>query len=859
MKLRLLFLLIVLSFCYTTVSLHAQDSVALSKLKSYSQHILKFSKEYPQEKAYLHFDNTSYYLGETIWFKAYVVRAEYNSLTQLSKTLYVELVTPEGNVLDTRKLKIDNGQCHGDFLLRDSLIAGFYEVRAYTRYMLNQDKEYIFSRVFAIYDKPKNAGDFSIQTMWQRPFSLRVPTVRKEYNQKEELSVSFFPECGNLIAGIESKVAFKAMDKAGQNAIISGNVYDQAGKSVAEISTIYQGMGVFSYTPTAGKYKAKVQYNDKEYSFDLPNAQPRGYAMSIDNVGENQIDIILRKNPATKNESLGLTITSRGVLYGFKQVTWQNDSLAAFSIPQRLLPTGVTQITLFNVEGQILSERLVFINHHSQLKMDVVQNKGAYNAYEKVNLDFQLNDMKNQPVETTFSLAVRDAGTSSFNPYRDNILTNLLLSSELRGYIENPGYYFEKDTPARKAALDLLLLTQGWTRYVWQQMAGVTPFTVKHPIEKSLVIEGTVLSLLQKKPKANVDVFMTLICDSTSQRGSCVTDEEGRFNMELADFNGKGRLTIQTNEKGKKKEHIVKLDRVFSPESKIYAYQEKLSPENILIQKDTIAIKQDTTIIDQQEKQPEQKVKTQLDKKAQRLDEVVVKARKITRREAESLRNASVVYDVEKSTDELIDKGEDEPANILDFIRKSNQFFTFSTSTSEGWITGRYKGKNVIFCLNNNSLVDSIDKNKTIYNSYEKLANLSTNEIETATVCELEGVSLFYLPPGRRDILCGFSGSEVVIFLYTYKDLHSRNNVYGIRQTNLQGYSAVKEFFNPRYDYTPLPNEKDYRRTLYWNPDVKTDANGKASVIFYNNSSCKSFNISAETVTENGVIGVINK
>jgi hypothetical protein len=427
----------------------------------------------------------------------------------------------------------------------------------------------------------------------------------------------------------------------------------------------------------------------------------------------------------------------------------------------------------------------------------------------------------------------------------------------LKGYIENPGYYFEKDTPARKAALDLLLLTQGWTRYVWQQMAGVTPYTVKHPIEKSLVIEGTVLSLLQKKPKPNVDVFMTLICDSTSQRGSCVTDEEGRFNLALADFNGKGRLTIQTNENGKRKEHIIKLDRVFSPESKVYAYQEKLSPENILIQKDTIAIKQDTPIVDQQEKQPEQKVKTQLDKKAQRLDEVVVKARKITRREAESLRNASVVYDVEKSTDELIDKGEDEPASGLDFLLKMNNYFNYNFTRQENsknefidCLQIRYKGRDVIICINNT--LQAFKVGSKMYNYLDQLRSLTTSEIESISVVEQEGTSIAYMPIGA-------SGHEVMVFIYTYQDLHSRNNVYGIRQTNLQGYSAVKEFFNPRYEYTPLPSEKDYRRTLYWNPDVKTDANGKATVTFYNNSSCKNFNVSAETVTEYGVIGVMNK
>ena len=141
-QIRHLFLIL---FCLLGVSMHAtENQPASQQLNAFAQHFATFAKEYPQEKAYLHFDNTAYYLGETMWFKVYVVTAGRNGLTQLSKTLYVELLTPEGNILETKKLKIENGQCHGEFQLKDSLYSGFYEVRAYTRYMLNLEKEYLF-------------------------------------------------------------------------------------------------------------------------------------------------------------------------------------------------------------------------------------------------------------------------------------------------------------------------------------------------------------------------------------------------------------------------------------------------------------------------------------------------------------------------------------------------------------------------------------------------------------------------------------------------------------------------------------------------------------------------------------------
>src|SRR5665647_1125977 len=193
-------------FCQTIQS--QQDSTALRKLSSFAKKINTFSKEYPQEKVYLHFDNTAYYLSETLWFKGYVVTAAGNALSPLSKTLYVELVSPEGNILETKKLKIENGQCHSDIKLpTSSSFAGFYEVRAYTRFMLNWEKEYLFSRVFPVYDKPVEEG-FYRHIITERSPSQKVPQIRKEFEQKGNIAMSFYPEGGNLVKGLKSKVAF---------------------------------------------------------------------------------------------------------------------------------------------------------------------------------------------------------------------------------------------------------------------------------------------------------------------------------------------------------------------------------------------------------------------------------------------------------------------------------------------------------------------------------------------------------------------------------------------------------------------------------------------------------------------------
>ncbi len=688
---------IALYICFIyPVYLSASDN-ALQKLTTFAKHFATFANNYPQEKVYLHFDNISYYQGENIWFKVYIVTAEQNALTRLSKTLYVELLTPEGNVLESKKLKIENGQCHGEFALRDTMPSGFYEVRAYTRCMLNFGNDAAFSRVFPLFEKPLKAGHYESRKIRERYGYLKVPGPRADYSQKGSLNVSFFPEGGNLIAGVKSKVAFKATGHEGENALVEGAVYDAQGVKVAEFSNEYNGMGTFEFTPGFGKYTAKVQSNKSSYSFDLPQAMPSGYAFSVDNTSDENMDIRIQKSDGLAPDSLGLTLACRGKVYVFDEEYLSTGNSLLVTIPKRLLPTGVIQISLFNTHGEVLCERLAFVDHHSQMKMNVIQNKSQYQPFEKVDMDFQVNDNRGIPVETTFSVAVRDAATTSGDIYADNVLTNLLLSSEVKGYIENPGYYFESNEPSRKAALDLLLLTQGWSRYAWKQMAGVTPFVVRHPIEKSLLIEGRVLSSFRKKQKENVDVSMTLMKDSLSQRGTCVTDKEGKFNLALEDFQGKAELILQTKEKGKRKENYILLDRVFSPEVKPYSYFEKQIPNitPIKITNDTASVLTDTI----PSKKASREVRIPIDKKSHLLKEVTVKGKKEMTLEDEVLPYANIVYDVEKTVDQNLDKNTEEPTNIVDFLLQTNPYFS-STQYGDSMVY-TYKQSRTGFFLNN--------------------------------------------------------------------------------------------------------------------------------------------------------------
>lgn len=838
MKTSTLLLKLIVLFAGISIQvLPAQDDASLQKTDLFPQQLASFTKNYPQEKVYLHFDNTAYYLGETIWFKAYIVQADQNSLSQLSKILYVDLVSAEGYIIETQKLKIENGQCHGS-LKPIGNNGGFYEIRAYTSYMLNFGPENYFSRVFPVYDKPKTLGEFD-PTITDSPNSQRIPQIRNLYVQNARLLVTFFPEGGNLIEGLHSRIAFKATGKNGENVNIAGSVYNEKDERLVDFATEHLGMGNFELTPTTGKYYAKVKFKNKEYKFELPAAMRSGYAMTINNEEDKKINILVQKNANTGNETLGLCISSRGVIYGTEAVNLSTKTSATTSFPTMKLPSGVSQVTLYKASGDVLSERLVFVNHHDEMKIALSQYKSTYKPFEKIDLSFHLSSPQNIPAETTFSLAVRDAATSSNNPNSENIMTNLLLSSEIHGYIENPGYYFQSEDNNRKRDLDLLLLTQGWSRYSWKQLTKEKASTLKYPIEKELDLNGSVASLYQKKKMKNIEITMVLNSDSTSQRGKCKTDSAGNFNFVLKDFNGTGQLALQSKENGKRKETYIMLNRDLNPDLKTYAFGEINVAQYFSTKKNQTDISDNITGNDSIEKiQAAIEKKLMMDKKVFMLKEVTVK-------EKSKPITVSVKYDVAKDLDKKIDAGEWLPSSVSLYLHFNCKYYNATT--------GMYKGKSVIFIREVVVPQSNNDQNDII--------GLSDNMRggQMPYLDEVESISFIEDYSSIERMYNGIiDPSSYVIALVQCKSDYKKEP-YGVRYTTFFGYSRVKEFYNPQYDKVILPDEKDYRRTIYWNPNVRTDKEGSATVSFYNNGSFTSLNVNAETITANGVIGHLNK
>ena len=532
-----------------------------------------------------------------------------------------------------------------------------------------------------------------------------------------------------------------------------------------------------------------------------------------------------------------------------------------FRIDKTDLPAGVSRLILFDAQGDILGDRLLFIHQTDELTIAEKADKASYNPLEPVNLQFVITDPDTIPVETTFSVSVRDK-QNDVKPGQD-IQSNLLLMSEIQGYVHNPDYYFESNDSIHRRALDQLLMVQGWHRFNWNWVSGKKTFVLKHQPEKGIEINGQVVSFVRSipKPNMNVSALISQKNDSTNLHNSFiesfVTDSLGRFSIS-ADVQGRWDMVFSVRKKRKKTDYRTVLDKLFSPQPKQYRYT-NLFEELPAVSEEEKPTAIDTLLLASKDSTPIAipKIKTKsttrerIEDKMHYLKEVEVKAKKRSKEKDiyENRAKSLAYYDVYSEQDKVLDEGGVTEDFLGDFLVKKNRNFHWVYAGSVRVLM--YKAKLPLLVVGY--------KMTTAMESDRIPNDLKAECIKSMYISENERSILEYLilPPNKspEDALERYG---CVAFIEAFPDGGIPVQPgRGVRKTWLDGYSQVQEFYSPNYSI--LPPEADYRRTLYWNPSVKTDKNGKASIQFYNNSSCKSFSISAETITPQGVIGVLKK
>lgn len=837
---RILFLL---SFCLSLAIAWGEIPPAKVIFQQYMNQAQTFANNFPREKAYLHFDNTSYYVGDTIWFKAYVTLAEKQTFSPISRPLYVELVDQTGHITDKQIIKLTQGEGNGQFVLPHSMLSGYYEVRAYTRWMLAFSEPQYFSRTFPIYQLTNSDKlERSITT-----YELSPSMENRPLETKEKLSVRFFPEGGQLVEGVTSQVAFKAESKDEGNIELSGTIYTKEGAEISSFETLHDGMGHFKYTPSAQPAVAKVDFQGKKYEFTLPQALPNGYVLStVNNAGALLVKVSC--NAATPQDTLAVFISHQGRPYVHQLISCRADTPQEFILPTRKLPAGVLQVSLINRAGNTLCERFVFSNPRAPLQLSAEGLKEVYTPYAPIRCELQVKNAKGEPISGDVSVSIRDAVRSDYLEYDNNIFTDLLLTSDLKGYIHQPGYYFASPSPRKQTELDILLIVHGWRKYDMSQAISTAPFTPLQLPEAQLVLNGQVKSTILKNKLKDIALSVIVKKDDQFITGGTVTDENGRFTIPVEDFEGTTEAVIQTRKVGKErnKDASILIDRNFSPAPRAYGYKE-LHPE----WKDLTHWQQKAENFDSLYMDSIRKVEG-----LYVLDEVEIKSK---RRQGNNMatkineKSIDAYYDVRRSVDLLRDNGKI-VTTIPELMEKLSPQFDWDRSNDK--LT--YRQKPICYIMDNHILSETetqmmlteVDGLASIIISKgtggiddEIIQNTKMSEVTDSTgvdISKLDKYSVFYLIPlPRRDVLN-----------------KSQTAVLGTRQTVIQGYTHALEYYSPAYPTKELYMYKvDKRRTLYWNPSVRTDENGKAVIECYNNQYSTPVIIQAETMSKDGQIG----
>jgi hypothetical protein len=731
-----------------------------------------------------------YVAGDTVYFKAYVTKGERHELTDISVVLHVDLISNVNNIImQSIRLQLNNGTSWGDFSLPDTLHKGSYRIRAYTEWMRNGQNPDFFEQYISV-SSLNNAE--------------RVVEAVKTNNQS---SLQFFPEGGNLVTGVRSKVAFKAIGTDGLGINIKGVIFDDNNKEIAKIESIHAGMGAFTFIPEEGmKYKAEIKFADGSKSVvNLPQPEMKGITLSVNTDNPSKIAIEIKANKAyfqeNFNKPLNLLVYSAGAI---RTITTKMDSpILGLDLPAKNFRTGVLQVTLLSQVGEPMNERMVFIQNPDLLNLSLTTNKQVF--ARRGRIDFTLNVVDESKISVD-----ENSGNS--------ILSYLLLTSDLKGFIEKPNYYFSNITKESRASLDALMLTQGYRRFVWRELLkNNLNAPLNYKPERSLELSGQ-LTTNNGIPIKNVGItlFPLGITDTTNT--------SGRFHFERIGFQTSNYLILKTNFLPGKKGEVITLDK---PVQYPVVSDEIVQERKYNASADILALIQND--------QSQGTITASYDQKQNN---------NLTRiKRADNYRSSNLGGP--GHADQVI-SGDD----VMD-----------SPTLSIG-LNGRARGVdfvNGIPFLRSSAVVlpsgSAFESMMLVVDGDNLGVNLSVDVINPPSVETVE------ILKGPNAAIYGVTGGAGVMVITTRQGgssavVASSEMSPGVFAIHPNGYYKAREFYSPSYEINrALSNVPDNRTTVFWKPDVTTAADGNASFKYFNADGTGTYRVVVEGIDVNGNIG----
>lgn len=777
------------------------------------QLLVKWANESPIEKVYLHYDRSGYFAGQTIWFKSYIYSEFVPSVK--STSLFVELLNSSSKVISRQVYPIFGGFTRGQIELPDSLSSGNYMVRAYTHAMLNHDPEFLYRKSITVIGKNFQQSSVNEQAMRTR--------------------VEFFPEGGNFVNALSNTLAFKFTNQNGLPVSASGKIHKSSGEVVTSFSSSHDGMGYVDVTPTDGeKYYATVDNDINAIKHPLPENTKRGIVLRILNLPNGkQFEILQHTTDADFTAAYMVGQMQHHVVFKTDFNSAKSELTGRINTGE--LASGILQVTVFNKNGMPLAERLTFVNNKEYLVSGSLTTDTANFSNRSFNrMTLSLKDT----IVGSFSVSVYDPSFDEKPRREDNIISNLLLTSDLKGYIHNPAYYFTSDADSVQNALDFVMMTNGWRRFQWNQIKEYS--TQKKYTDPGFIsLSGKIFLEGTKKAFADKDLIAFIVTtDSSRQTKMIHTNADGNFSLDSLVYFNRARILF-SDIKGRKSKFIdVTLTgdsitrRFVLPDLKWndgekapvkFADAKKLADEyNAVVKAEGIM-----------------------------LGGVVVTGKRKTKLEEFESNFVRGPFETPAlRTMDFLTEDIGAYANVFDYLRMRVPGLTIvDPNTTDGADVVGYQ----VFFRQTASISSMGANEMTIFLDE---VQVSPDVIATIPAAQIALVKIFPTFVGAAG---GGAGGALAIYTKRGDDLMAAMPTSG-DVIAVPGYTVMKQFYSPDYSVNKKVQEADNRITLFWDPAIIIAAvNPQLPIRFYNNDRTRKFRVVIEGMTAEGKMLMIEQ
>jgi TonB-dependent Receptor Plug Domain len=825
MQARPLLLSLFLIFTYTAFAQTNADRI--------KEQLTKYAESIPRFKTFLHTDKPFYVPGDTLWYAGYVVAGPEHTPDPITGVLHVDLYRlADGKPVVQDIVPLKKGHAAGQITLPDSLLAGDYGLRAYTNFMRNMPEWTFFQRRIVLYNPGKVQAAPAV--------SATVPPGGTDPVQDKALAgykpgvladFQFFPEGGQLLGGVAGRLGFKAVDKAGQGVSVKGVILDAKGDTTVYLKSEYLGMGYAYATFKAGNtYEAHVNDCTQLLRFPVPTPVEKGYTIMVDNLSNKTNVKIFVNSTIPGGDPMLLLVHARGKVLAAADVPADKPS-RLINLPRANFAKGINTVTLFDPTGRPVSERLIFAYDDQPLKVDIGTNKPNYKVKEAVEAEITVLNATGQPEQGQFSIAVTDVAQVLDDTLSDNLMSYLMLSSDIKGGIEAPATYFDPTNTKARLNLDILLQTQGWRQFDWADVLANRRDSIEHWIEPNLSIEGKI-ERFNKKPLTK-PVNMTISLrpkNGNSQFYFAECPIGGRFRIDSLSFSDSAKLLIQTMVGSSKRDFNISIKQSESAQ-----FVPAMFPRNAFTP-------------------PSGALQKALDD----TDEWQA----LLKRMADSYILSTVDIKAKKKEEER------DSRRMMYGDGASTLMVTPDMAASAGinplqMLVGRVAGVQVNCSGLNCSVV--IRGGSSINSSNEPVYMIDGVQVDKSTVETMNANDIESIDVIKNASMFGMNGANGAINFLTKRGnvnyTGTDEKAYGVNLFDLRGFREARRYYSPRYDLadSPASTRPDLRPTIYWNAEIVTDAQGKAKVSFYTNDKKGPFRMVLQGMSTKGQPVVVKR